>query len=247
MNIEELLAGGMIDHAALFGVNVAPTQSDIEAAQAEAILYGEAAERLVSKVGLRKGHYVAEQPIYGPLVRMLSLAGWTIGGSGFFSAVFYKGGLAIKISLRGSGDAAMDYLYWCKDHQGMPGIPVLHAMKQGEFTYTVLMDRLESAKHLLRERSDDFDDYLSAEFNEVSDALENGVAPVSFKTAATALAVREEFMGRGEFDMHIGNVMVDRDGNLVITDPLGRSNERDGSYGGYTYSGSAYYGYSQAA
>lgn len=233
MDIQQLLAG-KVDLAGLFGVNNEPTQAEIEAAQQEAIVWGEAAEKLVAKVGLRKGHYVADQPIYGPLVRMLALAGWTIGGSGFFSAVFYKGGLAIKISLRGSGDAAMDYLDWCKDHQGMPGIPTLYAMKQGEYTYTVLMDRLESVAHLI-ECGDDYDDFVAAEFNEIKEAINCGHAPLHFKTGATALAIREAFEGKGQFDLHEGNVMQDRNGNIIITDPLGRSGDRPTNYGGYDY------------
>lgn len=236
MNIDDLLAGGL-SHAALFGVNETPTQADIEAAQRDALVYGEAAERLVAKVGLRKGHYVAEQPIYGPLVRLLSLAGWTISGSGFFSLVFYKGGLAIKISLRGSGDAAMDYLDWCKDHQDMPGIPQVHAMRQMDYTYCVLMDRLESAQHLLNREGPDYHEHLDAEYQECKEALNCGHAPLAFRTGATALAIRGEFKGKGRFDLHHGNVMVDRTGKLVITDPLGRSGERPTEYGGdyYTY------------
>lgn len=246
MDITSLL-GGKVDLAALFGVNAAPTEAEIVEAQRDAVVYGEAAEALVAKVGLRKGAYASEQPIYGPLVRMLSLAGWTVSGSGFFSVVFYKGGLALKISLRGSGDAAMDYLDWCKGHQGKPGIPTLHAMNQMDYTYTVLMDRLESIEHKLNPESVSYCCFMDAEYQDAKAALNQGVAPEGFPSGATALAIRDEFKGRGRFDLHKANVMADRDGKFVITDPLGRSQERDTYYGGYTYYTGSNDNYSQAA
>jgi hypothetical protein len=180
---------------------------------------------------------------------MLALAGWTIGGSGYFSAVFYKGGLAIKISLRAASDAAMDYLFWCKDHQGLPGIPMVHAMKQMEYTYCVLMDRLEAVSHLLNPQDDSYDEFVDAEYQEIKAAINTGERGQYFHTANTALAIRREFERFAHFDMHRGNLMQDRDGKLVITDPLGRSFDRpaDCTPQSYYYTYGYSTGYSQAA
>ena len=244
MNIVEQVLGGMSD-AALFGLNLQPEQDEIEAGQRDAIVYGQAAERLVSVVGLRKGVYVEQQPIFGLLLRIMSMAGWTYSGSGFFSAAFYKGGLCIKVSLRGSGDAAFDYLHWAKDNGHLAGVPKVYSIGEEAHVSIALMDRYEGARHLLKRSSPAMDSFVCAEYEDVKQALENGLSP-TFPSGETALAIREQFP-KGNYDMHHGNVMVDRDGGLVITDPLGRSKQQATSYGGYGTYEYTYSEYSQAA
>lgn len=247
MDIHSLLDGGMTD-AALFGLNLTPTQEEIDVAKTEAALFSKAAEALVDKVGLLPRLHIYQQPIYGPLVRMLSLAGWTVGGSGYFSVAFYKGGLAIKLSLRGQADAALDYLKWVMEQDSLAGLPTVYALSESEFTSMALMERYECARPLLNRKSGHYDLELDIEYAEIEDVLENGKEDsLGHATTETAWAIREAFDGKGWFDMHHGNVMVDRDGNLVITDPIGRSRERTSSYGGYSYQYYSNDNYSQAA
>ena len=250
MDIIESVLGGM-DHAAVFGINATPTQPEIEAAQRDTMIYGEAVNRLVERIGLRPGEYAREQPLFGPLVRLLSLAGWTFSGSGFFSACFYKGGLAIKLSLRGAGDSAIAYAHWAKENADVEGVPTIYAVGEWGHTAAVLMERYEPVGHMIDPDSDFYDAQMGAEFEAIKELLEQGEPSgweQSFPTADTALTIHHQFKGVGRFDMHYDNVMQDRDGNLIITDPLGRSRETGTRYGGYSYySGYSYYGTSKAA
>lgn len=228
--------------AALFGANVEPSRDEIEAACRDARVYGEAINTLIERVGLRKGMYADQQPLFGPLLRMMTLAGWTYSGSGFFSVAFFKGGLAIKVSLRGTSDNAFDYLDWCKDRAGEPGVPMVHAIGRFSHAGVAVMERYECARVFLKGSSEAFNDHLSGEFEDVRAALEDGTLP-NFPVGLTALCIREAFPD-ARFDMHHGNVMIDRNGGMVITDPLGKSRDIPTNYGGeysYTYSPSSDY------
>lgn len=244
MDIDAILSG---DPAAVFGLNVKASQEQIEAAQRDAKVYGEAVDKLVERIGLRPGYYANEQAIFGPVVRMLALAGWTFSGSGFFSICFYKDGLALKLSLKGNGDSAIDYAEWAAENHGMPGVPTIYAIGRFQRTAAVLMERYEPINHKLDYESDDYCEFLACEFEDAQEALNTGYTDSSFPLAATALAIRERFKGVGDFDLHECNVMQDRDGNIIITDPLGRSYERSTRYGGYTYDNDDYEYASQAA
>lgn len=231
--------------AALFGANVEPSRDEIEAACRDAKVYGDAINTLIERVGLRKGMYADQQPLFGPLLRMMTLAGWTYSGSGFFSVAFFKGGLCVKVSLRGTSDSAFDYLHWAKDHQGQPGVPTVYAI--GEFSHAgvAVLERYECARAFLKNSSEAFNDHLEAEFIDVQQALEDGTLP-DFPIGLTALCIREAFPD-GRFDMHHGNVMLDRNGGMVITDPLGKSRDNPTCYGGYSYTYSPETDYRQAA
>jgi hypothetical protein len=245
--LQEVLGG--TDSAAVFGVNVAPTQTEIALAQRDAEIYGEAVNRLVAKLGLRPGEYARNQPIFGPLVRLMALAGWTLSGSGFFSVCFYRGGLAIKLSLRGAGDAAIAYAHWAKDNNDVAGVPMVYAIGEWSHCAAVLMERYEQVGHLIDPDSDHYDPAFGYEFDAIKASLEQGIeGDPAFTTSSTALTIRNQFAGVGQYDMHYDNVMQDRKGNIIITDPLGRSRDNCTRYGGY-YSGYEYYNdnYSQAA
>ena len=220
--------------AALFVANIQPTETEVSAAMADAQTYGEVANRLITAVGIKPHLYAAQQPVYGPLVRLLSLAGWTVSGSGYFSIAFFNGGLALKVSLRASNDAARDYLEWCKDNAHLPGVPCLYALGDYGHSYVVLMDRYTPITGELDEDGALYDPSVAAEYAEVKGALETGSFG-SFATAKTAAAIRDTFLDVGVMDCHSGNVMLDRHGCMVITDPLGMSVGDYGySYGSYT-------------
>jgi hypothetical protein len=241
--------GGFTDEhmSALFGKNLAATEGEIKEAMRDAQVYGEATNELIQRVGLVRGLYARDQPLFGPLVRLMSLAGWTVSGSGFFSVAFYKGGLAIKISLRGSGDAALDYLKWARDNDHLPGVPMLYALGEHSHSYVALMERYTPITSELNPDSADFCDHLSCEFSEVRDAMYGETDVPCWPAGMTAKVIRKHFGPKAAFDMHKGNVMLSRDGKLVITDPLGRSRDRSTRYGGYSQGYTYTYDYSQAA
>jgi hypothetical protein len=233
---------------ALFAANNAPTEQEVNEGIRDAKTYGEVANRLIANVGIVPRLYAKDQPVFGPLVRLLSLAGWTHSGSGYFSVAFFKGGLALKLSLRASDDAARDYLHWCKSNDHRKGVPLLHAMGEFDHSYVVLMDRYTPLTGETDASSVLYDPHVAAEYEDVQTAIYTGIRG-SFPTSITAAEIHCEFEGRARFDIHSGNVMLDRNGGIVITDPLGRSviGEHPYSYESYSYDYDNGYAYSQAA
>lgn len=134
--------------------------------------------------------------------------GFSLLGVGFFAAVFsHKDapGYAIKVCLR-EGDSSPAYLAWARANPG-PHVPRVHHLKRrGQYVVAVL-DRLlpmDSAA------VDVFEEHLDRDLSKVTDH------PVS----AVAQRIRKFFDGACNFDLHHANCMMDRNYQLVLTDPV---------------------------
>lgn len=208
--------------AALFVDNSEPTITEIEEAARDARVYGDVADRLVAQRGLASKTYAHRQEIFGPIVRLMALAGWTLSGSGYFSIAFFKRGLAIKIGLKGDKDAAKSYLQWVMTQPPAPGLPLVHAFGDNQYTYIAVMDRYEPIAGELDDSSPMYEPSIAYEFDEIEEGVERGVSGTT-RVSRTAATIHRRFVGEAEFDIHAGNIMLDRNFNLVITDPLGLS------------------------
>lgn len=150
--------------------------------------------------------------------------GWAFSGSGYFSAVFIKGSVAIKIGLKKEDSGAM-YAAWCRANQGKPGVPNVYAIQHYGPCYISVTDRLFPL--------DLSDPYTLCEFKDVEAVFHYPAeATDAFAVTKTAREIREFFAGVASFDLSIRNVMQDEGGNLVITDPVSYSASNDD---GYTY------------
>lgn len=142
----------------------------------------------------------------------LSDAGFHSLGSGYYAEVYshpQAPGLVIKVSIR-QGDTAPLYLAWCRAHP-QPHVPTVHYMKRsGQYTVAVL-DRLSPMN------KEGKDIYL-ANLNREMDKSDNH--PV----CKAAAAIRRFFDGVARLDLHGDNVMMDGNGQLVITDPVSNTN-----------------------
>ena len=154
-------------------------------------------------------------------------AGFEFLGAGYFSAAFSHRLVperAFKVGFK-KEDSGAAYAAFCRANQHRPGIPKVHAVERHQACYTVVLDLLTefSTTEVSKE--------VWGQYAMVRDIIEcgNGTKWESHRTEAgntlcdTALAIYEFFDGIASFDLHVGNVMLDKRGELVITDPVSYS------------------------
>ncbi len=168
-------------------------------------------------------------------------AGFIKLGSGFFSQAWTHPEIsryAIKLGFK-KEDSGAAYAAYCHANQGKTGIPVIHEIMRTRACYVVLMDKLtdyDTVKNLYRAKSKYYKLSGKGEvtkprcldgFKIVQVAIEH-MYPESWLTPEdveselfkTAIDIKEYFEGIASFDIHSGNIMIDKFGNLVITDPV---------------------------
>lgn len=238
-----LSLAGRFDAAALEALcvdNTEPTFGEKMKARAELGDLVAAATDILLEHPIRVGYYVKEQPAFRPIVDMMTARGWRMCGSGYYSAAFFQGGLCIKLGFKAE-DSALMYSAWCRANQGRAGVPVIHHLMSMGTCWGVLMDRLEAIAGELEDGTSAYDPILAAELDSVKGTLNLGEEGWGqhMELCRTALDIRSFFVGIANFDIHEANVMLDRNGNLIITDPVSfagdyqsLSNDNEG-YSGY--------------
>lgn len=178
---------------------------------------------LVNAVADIVNHYAAEgvreafvrgQVWWEELVTVLQKEYIQVLGSGYFSAALSSPllpGRIIKVGFK-KEDSGAAYIAWCRANQGREGVPVVHDIQRHEGCYTVVMDEL---KPLCRKDRVNMDRFMHARA-----CLEGDDAVPETSLGETARSIREFFKGVASFDLHDENIMVDKRGNLVITDPV---------------------------
>jgi hypothetical protein len=135
-------------------------------------------------------------------------------GAGNFSAVFTHRACpdyAIKLCFKAEDDSCAAYLAWARANPGIH-VPRVYQLKKHGGCYTAVLDKLEP---LDNEHSDDF--------KAVQQGLQysNDTGAYCDTTAyQVAASIYKFFEGACSFDMHSGNAMRDKDGSIVITDPV---------------------------
>lgn len=154
-------------------------------------------------------------------------AGFEFLGAGYFSAVFSHHLVperAFKVGFK-KEDSGAAYAAFCRANQHRPGIPKVHAVERHQACYTVVLDLLTEFG------SAEVSKEVWGQYTMVRDIIEcgNGAKWQSHRTkdgntlCDTAHAIYEFFDGIASFDLHSGNVMLDKRGELVITDPVSYS------------------------
>ena len=155
-------------------------------------------------------------------------------GNGHFSAAYSHPmlpGKVIKVGFK-KEDSGAAYIAFCRMHQGRVGIPVIHDVQRHAGCYTVVMDHLQDARSAVDEYpSRAYTEYYVArhgvEYGELSDTKEaHEYTQRELDLAETAKEINKFFKGIARFDMHPGNIMLDKQGNIVITDPVSFSNDQ---------------------
>lgn len=201
-------------------------EQQVEGALLHMEYYGGAVCNLLHDEPVGKG-YINVQPVLNSLIDFFASEGWLLSGTGYFSAVFIRGDLALKVGLK-KEDTGATYAAWCRAHQGYEGVPVIHRIEKFKNCYLVMTNRYHSvadrplSKQMVTER------------RHLRKVLEQGEAPQTDVYAArTAAMIRQFFDGIATFDLNTGNLMVDRRGEFVITDPV--SYDHANGNGSYCY------------
>lgn len=196
--------------------------------------------RLVSK------HFAKEQSGYpnewagwSEFIAEMQSEGFTRLGNGYFSAAFSHVSNTqriIKIGFK-KEDSGAAYAAYCRMNQGKVGIPNVYDIQRHDNCYTVVMDWLQPFERNYgrdRKANDDMFQTISAyieggydgrddmDYSQYAATLEQAEALCAEAEALfqTTHGIREFFNGIASFDCHSGNVMVNAEGKLVITDPV---------------------------
>lgn len=141
--------------------------------------------------------------------------GFVVLGNGHYSVAFSHPscpGYVVKVCIR-SGDVAPAYLAWCRAHPG-PHVPRVHHLRRhGRYTVAVLdlLVKMDCNRRLV------YGAHLDPYIEKVSDHPVNRVAH----------QIKKFFDGACTFDLHAGNVMMDMNYQLVITDPMSENDSRE--------------------
>lgn len=202
--------------------NSEPTDAEIAAAAVFLDAYGMKVTSLTNDYPINPGAYISKQEVLPHLIDFMADRGWEYSGAGFFAAVFVRGGLALKIGLK-AGDTGAMYAAWCRANQALPGVPRIYSISKFSGCYLVLTRRYEVLrKEWLDDEDSEYLPALAEEHDAVRVAVNRGIAPgnARFDTVQTGLLIRDFFVGVVDFDVHEQNIMVDAEGNLIITDPV---------------------------
>lgn len=172
--------------------------------------------------------FVNSQDWWGSLVAMARDLGYTFLGNGFFSAVFSHvslPGRVIKVGFK-KEDSGAAYAAFCRANPGLQGLPVIYAISRHDACYTVVLDHLKPYRAKSPEVLDQYNIVKTQILNRDSDAYDfcEAYDEVTQGLQGTAAHIREFFYGVAGFDMHEGNVMLDHNDNIVITDPVSYTN-----------------------
>ena len=151
----------------------------------------------------------------------MTTQGFTVLGSGIAGLVIEKSGYPWVFKIFHDDLGYLWYINYARQHQDNPHVPKMKGgvaiLSKDNFYGNLYLVRIEKLSPLLRRDSD----------KKVIDAIGNvddltpETAKLISKTYPTMLPVLQAIVGSGyAVDLHRGNMMVRKDGTLVITDPL---------------------------
>lgn len=134
--------------------------------------------------------------------------GFNLLGAGYFADVFSHPsapGYAIKVCVR-DGDSSPAYMAWARANPS-PHVPRIHYLKRHRQYVVAVLDRLSPMDYSARCV---YDEHLDRYLERTSDHPANHVAQ----------RIRKFFDGACIFDLHTDNCMMDKNKQLVLTDPV---------------------------
>lgn len=194
------------------------------------------------------GSGISAQDRWGAFSALAWEHGYKLLGLGHFAAVFEHEdlpGYAIKVGFK-KDDSGAAYVAFCRENEGLAGLPVIHLVKRFSRAYMVAMDKYRSLDDIggnyCREGETYEQRVLSVSWRVVNAIIDasatttealsrwldqgSGAEFADLETqyikdlAQTARKIHTFFYGLASFDTHRANVMVDNNGRLIITDPV---------------------------
>lgn len=175
-----------------------------------------------------------DMPYWRSLGEYLRDAGFVRLGNGHFSAAYKHArlpGKVIKVGFK-KEDSGAAYVAFCRMHQGLAGIPVIHDVQRHAGCYTVIMDELLTIDEAGVAEAEDMHQWATLGVEGVKwDAMTGRMYNAADKAIyETGQKIREFFKGIAGFDMHRGNTMwCPKRETLFITDPVSFSLDTDGN------------------
>ncbi|MBX9932557.1 MAG: hypothetical protein K2Y56_13610 [Methylobacterium sp.] len=155
----------------------------------------------------------------------LTKRGFKVLGSGAFSTVYGKPGSnkVIKVCHAGDTDPWPLFAAWAHANPS-PFVPLIYSFKRHKGFYVAVMERMEETVY----GSD-----RSLGHSEATELFNNFVRNSTRETRVIRavldlypgidqflVAMMREFDGKARWDLHTGNWMLRKDGQLVVTDPI---------------------------
>lgn len=176
---------------------------------------------------------VTAQDYWTMLKEMAGDAGFKFLGAGHFSAAFKHEQLpqkVIKIGFK-KEDSGAAYAAYCRANPNTVGLPTIHALARHNSCYSVVLDELQSFRHANRtdtqnQQYDLAHEVIDLDQSEVWEEARGDLNEFERSLLDTAKGIRQFFYGVGSFDLHTENVMLDKWGRLVITDPVSYTNNK---------------------
>lgn len=194
------------------------------------------------------GAGIAAQDQWEAFTDMAKGFGYKMLGLGHFAAAFEHEdlpGYAIKVGFK-KDDSGAAYAAFCRENEGLAGLPVIHLVKRFSRAYMVAMDKYRSLNDIGGDYCRDGETYeqrvLNVSWRVVNSVIDHCEMPAAALTwwlgnearaefahvetqyikelAKTARKIHTFFYGLASFDTHRANVMVDNNGRLIITDPV---------------------------
>lgn len=177
--------------------------------------------------------YISSQSWWRPLLWTAKTCGFVFLGNGFFSGA-YKHELmperVLKVGFK-KEDSGAAYAAFCRQHQGLPGIPIIHDIQRHQCCYTVVLDELkkypEGAAARPLKNQYDIVKYTLLKNEQHFHAKPQVESDYDKALTETCELIYQFFKGVAEFDLHDENVMVcPSTGKVIITDPVSFSQNR---------------------
>lgn len=194
------------------------------------------------------GAGIAAQDQWEAFTDMAKGFGYKLLGLGHFAAAFEHEdlpGYAIKVGFK-KDDSGAAYAAFCRENEGLAGLPVIHLVKRFSRAYMVAMDKYRSLDDIGGNYCRNGETYeqrvLNVSWRVVNAIIDQRETPSEALSwwldqdaraelahieaqyikdlAQTAKKINSFFYGLASFDTHRANVMVDNNGRLIITDPV---------------------------
>lgn len=164
---------------------------------------------------------------YDAFMKAAKAEGYVYLGEGYFSQAWTHPAIndyAVKLGFK-KEDSGAAYAAFCRDNQGLTGIPNIHGIGRFDSCYCVLLDKLERFefthnKHLEHSAVQFLIHWGELDKFEILINLDSEKSKYYTELMYTCQKIKDFFDGVAKFDLHQGNVMQDTKGNMVITDPV---------------------------
>lgn len=164
---------------------------------------------------------------YDDFVDAAKSEGYVYLGEGYFSQAWTHPAIndyAVKLGFK-KEDSGAAYAAFCRDNQGLTGIPTIYGIGRFDSCYCVLLDKLERFEFTGNKYTEHKAVQSLIHWGEVSKfkllcTLDKEHSDYYKKLMNTCYKIKNFFDGVAKFDLHQGNVMQDKNGNMVITDPV---------------------------